>query len=61
LVGLTSAFSAVVFGIYGTLKKKRIIPEEIDPWENDEIFDVTSDNPLYNTTGVSLQPLYVED
>jgi len=54
-VGGTSIVSAAVYGVYRTLKSKKVIPEEADPWENDDAFDATSDNPLY-ATGVT--PIY---
>jgi hypothetical protein len=46
-VGGTSIVSAAVYGVYRTLKSKKLIPEEADPWENDDAFDATNDNPLY--------------
>jgi len=54
-VGGTGIVSAAVYGVYRTLKSKKVIPEEADPWENDDAFDATSDNPLY-ATGVT--PIY---
>jgi len=57
-IGVTTLMSAGVFGIYRALKRKKIIPEESDPWENDEIFDVTEDNPLFVGSPDSLTPLY---
>jgi len=54
----TAVLSAAVFVVYVTLKKKRIIPEEIDPWENDEVFDVTSENPLFTGPPGNLEPMY---
>jgi len=57
-VGVTTLLSGTVFGIYGALKKKKIIPEEIDPSENDEIFDVTLDNPIYSGNPDALEAVY---
>eukprot|EP01119_Soliformovum_irregulare_P000948 TRINITY_DN1069_c0_g1_i1.p1 TRINITY_DN1069_c0_g1~~TRINITY_DN1069_c0_g1_i1.p1 ORF type:complete len:2760 (+),score=837.80 TRINITY_DN1069_c0_g1_i1:89-8368(+) len=49
LVGVTSLLSLALFGGYRIMKKKKIIPENVDPWENDEIFNATQDNPLFAT------------
>jgi len=55
-IGSTTIVSAAVYGVYRTLKSKKVIPEEADPWENDDAFDATADNPLYGTSGVT--PIY---
>jgi len=58
-IGLTGLMSAGVFGAYRFMKKKKLLPEEADPWENDELFDMTLDNPLYSgTSSVSLDAVF---
>jgi hypothetical protein len=52
-VGVAGVLSGAVFGAYKYMKKKKLIPEEADPWENDELFDMTLDNPLYSGTSPS--------
>lgn len=54
-VGSTGIVSAAVYGVYRTLKSKKVIPEEADPWENDDAFDATGENPLY---GNGVTPIY---
>jgi hypothetical protein len=48
LIGVTSAGSMAVFGVYKVMKKRRMLDENADPWENDDIFDATNDNPLFS-------------
>jgi len=50
LIGVSSLMSLLIFGVYRFLAKKKIIPEEVDPWENDDMFDATVDNPLRMTS-----------
>jgi len=53
LVGVTTVLSMAVFGTYKVMKNKKLLPEEADPWENDELFDATLDNPLYAGAPIS--------
>jgi len=46
--GGTSVISGSIYGIYRLMKKKKLLPEDSNPWETDEGFDNTQDNPLYN-------------
>jgi len=48
MVGITSLVSLGLFGAYKLMKKKNLIPEEADPWENDSLWDATVDNPLFS-------------
>jgi len=52
LVGVTTLLGAAVTGIYRIMKKKNMLPETIDPWETDEVFD---DSTMYSgsTSSVS--------
>jgi len=50
VVGVFGLISFGMFVVYRVLRKKKIIPEEIDPWENDDMFDATVDNPLRLTS-----------
>jgi len=56
--GLTSLMSMGVFGVYKLLKKKKVIPEEADPWENDELFNATLDNPLFAGSPTTMEPIF---
>jgi len=57
LVGVTTVLSMAVFGTYKVMKNKKLLPEEADPWENDELFDATLDNPLYAGAPVSFSSI----
>eukprot|EP01114_Cavostelium_apophysatum_P013120 TRINITY_DN310_c0_g1_i2.p1 TRINITY_DN310_c0_g1~~TRINITY_DN310_c0_g1_i2.p1 ORF type:complete len:3659 (-),score=1079.82 TRINITY_DN310_c0_g1_i2:58-10971(-) len=57
-VAVTTAMALGIFSIYKILKHKKIIPEDVDPWENDEVFDVTLDNPLFSGNPDILEPVY---
>jgi len=48
LVGVATLMSMGTYGVYKVMKKKKIIPEEADPWENDTLWDATLDNPLFS-------------
>jgi len=50
VAGSATLVSAGIYGVYKLLKKKKILPEDADPWETDEYFDQTTDNPLYSGT-----------
>jgi len=57
-IGLTTLMSAGVLGIYKVLKNKKVIPEEADPWENDELFNATLDNPLFAGSPTTMEPMF---
>jgi len=55
-IGGTSIVSSAVYGVYRTLRSKKVLPEEADPWANDADYDATDNNPLYGGTGST--PIY---
>lgn len=61
LVGVTTLLSMGLFGTYKILKRRKIIPEEADPWENDELFDATLENPLFSGSPSTLAAVYDSD
>jgi hypothetical protein len=60
LVGVTTLVSLSMFGAYRLMKRRKLIPEEADPWENDELFDATLDNPLYSGATVTMNAVFDE-
>jgi hypothetical protein len=58
LVGVTTVASIGVYGVYAVLKRRKLLPDEADPWENDELWDATIDNPLFSGVPVQNQPVY---
>jgi len=50
LLGGTGIFSSGVYMLYRAMKKRKMLPEDANPWEADEGFDNTLDNPLYTGT-----------
>jgi len=61
-VGVSSVLSMGVFGAYKIMKKNKLIPEDADPWENDEMFDATLDNPLFSgAPAVGMTALYAQE
>jgi len=60
LVGVTTLVSISMFGAYRLMKRRKLIPEEADPWENDELFDATLDNPLYSGATVTMNAVFDE-
>jgi hypothetical protein len=58
-IGLSSLLSGSVYGTYRLLKKKKLLPEDADPWENDDVFDATAENPIY--AGGAANAIYGDD
>jgi len=58
LIGVTTAMSAAVYGAYKAMKKRKLIPEDADPWANDELFDASMDNPIYSGHPTTSTALY---
>jgi len=50
IAGGTTVISAGIYGLYRLMKRKKLLPEDADPWETDEFFDKTLDNPLFSGT-----------
>jgi hypothetical protein len=50
VVGGTAALSSGLYGVYAYMKKRKLLPEDTDPWEADADFDKTLENPLYSGT-----------
>jgi len=61
LVGVTTVVSVSLFAAYRVMKKKNLIPEEADPWENDDLFDATLDNPIYSGATVTMSAVYEDE
>jgi hypothetical protein len=61
LVGVTTLMSLGMFGAYKIMKRRKLIPEEADPWENDELFDATLDNPLYSGATVTMNAVFDQE
>ncbi len=48
ILGGTTVIGASLYGLYIFIRRKsNLLPQEYDPWENEEGFDATLDNPLY--------------
>jgi len=50
MLGGTGIISTGVYILYRAMKKRKMLPEDANPWEADEGFDNTLDNPLYTGT-----------
>jgi len=61
MVGVTTLVSLSLFGAYKIMKRRKLIPEEADPWENDELFDATLENPIYSGATITMNAVYDDD
>ena len=48
--GGAALLSGGLYGVYMFLKRRKMLPEDREPWETDADFDNTLDNPLYSGT-----------